>query len=370
MRDITVLTRSLFVAPLDCAALEQLTDCSLQLSQLALAELRRIDEGLPSAAPTLLAELLDENAALLESIHAERRAIVDAREIAASLQTWIDDLLSRPESAARRWLSGVDDFVVRARELTIEPLHRLKDWLGTAEPRSQWLAQAITTARLTAALSEALIDGDPNAARWLTAAALVQDIGRWTLEDRLAGSERVRVLVERQHAAVGAAILAGVRHCPTEIVLLVGAHHERLDGSGGPQRLSGRALSRRMQVLGLIVRFCELAGEAQQPGLSEDAGLLTAALALWREVLRGAFSEDLSKAFLNLLDAGLAERVAAAHAERSQLFVDRKHAVPQPHASLESPAAPSSAPQPMFLRRQRAGDRRGRLQSAHPVGPV
>jgi HD-GYP domain-containing protein (c-di-GMP phosphodiesterase class II) len=64
----------------------------------------------------------------------------------------------------------------------------------------------------------------------------------------------------RQHAIVGAEILSAV---PTlvEVAPVVRAHHERYDGSGYPQGLSGEAIPRLARVLAVADTYCALCSD-------------------------------------------------------------------------------------------------------------
>jgi HD-GYP domain-containing protein (c-di-GMP phosphodiesterase class II) len=84
-------------------------------------------------------------------------------------------------------------------------------------------------------------------------AGLLHDVGMRELDyDRLyrhpsPGTEERRTY--RRHPEIGAARLDGI--CPARVVAAVRSHHERWDGTGYPDRLSGEAIPQLSRIVHL-----------------------------------------------------------------------------------------------------------------------
>lgn len=227
--------------------------------------------------------------------------------------------------------------------------------------RADWFAQAIMSVRLMAAVLPRL-EFQPDVGTWLMTAALVQDIGNWHQPYRYRHQTVLREgrhRAEPNHPATGAAILNGLVDASAMLGLLVGTHHERVDGTGFPQRLAGSRLNVEQQTLGLIARLTELLTDplTGQLAVDHDEPLdIAAGLRLWREVRRGSFAEPLARVCLETMRTGLADRVCELYPARVQRMVDAPHPVPAPKArgpEIEAPAESAIKP-PVFLRRQRS----------------
>ncbi|MDZ4687571.1 MAG: HD domain-containing phosphohydrolase, partial [Planctomycetaceae bacterium] len=226
--------------------------------------------------------------------------------------------------------------------------------------RADWFTQAVMCARLTAAAYPAL-GLDRDASGWVIAAALVQDIGSWHQPHRYRHQKALqegRKRAEPNHPATGAAILNGLVDASVLLSLLVGTHHERIDGTGFPQRLSGPRLTREQQCLGLMARMTELLTDpiTGQLAVEHAEPLETAAgLRLWREVRRGSFAEPFARIVLDSLRPGLADDVNALYPMRVRRLVDMAHPVPAPLGQTTKPGMETSAVNaPAFLRHQRS----------------
>ena len=93
-------------------------------------------------------------------------------------------------------------------------------------------------------------------------AALFQDLGRLlamapTAAARKFNARRTEWL-EREHPAIGAALLGAVREAPSGLALMVAQHHERLDGRGSPRGLTAREILLPSRRLALCSRFAEM----------------------------------------------------------------------------------------------------------------
>ena len=106
-------------------------------------------------------------------------------------------------------------------------------------------------------------------AAWVIA-ALLQDVGWLALQPYVADSNRRgprrASWLAQQHPQIGAAILAAVNRIPLVLPHMVALHHERLDGSGFPRRLSGSLLSRMGRMLACTARTYELYEELSSDG--------------------------------------------------------------------------------------------------------
>lgn len=155
-------------------------------------------------------------------------------------------------------------------------------------------------AGLVRAMAVRLRMPEPEAA-WLELAARMQDIGLLALHLPLGGSaplsqELRRSLVD--HPRLGAEILAPLQALGLP-VSAVQAHHERVDGSGYPDGLSGDSIPAKAQILGAADAFHALTASRPWRAAETPAG----ALAAMRTT--GGFAVDI----LELLEAAIADAV-------------------------------------------------------------
>lgn len=89
-------------------------------------------------------------------------------------------------------------------------------------------------------------------------AALVHDIGKLTLPrlllDKPTGLTQYEYLTIQQHCAAGARLLQQ-RQVDARVITLVYHHHERWDGQGYPQGLSGSAIPRGARLIAIADAF-------------------------------------------------------------------------------------------------------------------
>jgi len=307
---------------------------------------------------------------LLHRIETQLALVEFTRETAARLAPLAVGLVTGTESSARRLRNLSAELVCGLSEGETQPAVIPEPGISLAAilerdgcPQAEWLAEAVLSWRLTAAVLPRM-ELDAGAGTWLQVASLVRDIGQWrTINRPSLGRHRS----DPNHPAAGAALLNGLEECSVALGLMVGAHHERIDGSGFPQRLSGRRLSREQQFLGLVVRLTEwlldpITGTLAQE--HQESLALAAGLRLWRDVRRGAFDEGLSRTVLDGLVPRLADEIELLYPARVQRIVDRGHEVPAPRGPLPAktaPAADEASPvgPPAFLRHSRG--RRGGL---------
>jgi hypothetical protein len=96
----------------------------------------------------------------------------------------------------------------------------------------------------------------------LVLSALLQDVGRLSSANRIAAArrrgEKRAEWLERQHPAIGAALLGAIGRAPVELVLMAGQHHERLDGGGFPRALASPDILPDSAILAAATRFARL----------------------------------------------------------------------------------------------------------------
>ncbi|HEV7923630.1 MAG TPA: HD domain-containing phosphohydrolase [Thermoanaerobaculia bacterium] len=129
--------------------------------------------------------------------------------------------------------------------------------------------------------------------------AMLHDVGMIGVPDQLltksplTDDERQQI---GEHTRMGASILEPMKTF-APFVPIVRWHHERLDGGGYPDGLTGEAIPLEAQVVGVANRYDELVHEE---GFAPDA----AAARLQSEAEGGALDRELVRTFLTTLDDG------------------------------------------------------------------
>lgn len=363
-RDVTTFTRVLLQRPLEWPVLQQLCEQALQLSQLALHELNQLVTTGTGAADEL-ATLLEQNWSLLHVIDGQRQLVEECRALAEPFASWMDTLARRSPDTKAAWQELVSSLadILRPRAgvawLPRAGINLTEALAREGLPHPERWAQAWLTARLAFTSADHLLDADPFASELLALAGLLQDIGWWSLDLQPTLQRGASDLPRRWHPHIGAAMLAGVPGCPSEVPLLVAAHHAR------PQHLAspgGRGLSRRARLLTLLVRWAELLCDpsCHQEALARQRGLIaTAAERIWREVQRGWFAEELAGRLLEWMESDPTEQVPLAEvAARQQVFADHQHPLAPPHSRASTRHSSSANRFPTSLRWRRERDRR------------
>jgi putative two-component system response regulator len=236
------------------------------------------------------------------------------RLIPVVLVTALDDTASR----IRGFEAGADDFVskpfnaheLRARVRSLLRIKRYTDDLDNAEAVIVSLALTIeardsTTgghcqrlARYASELGRALgLDDDDVSA--LTRGGFLHDIGKVGIPDAVL-LKRGRLTADeyeviKQHTVIGDRLCGDVRWL-RKVRPIVRYHHERLDGSGYPDGLSGDAIPLLAQIMSIVDIFDALTSErpyrAAMPAIS-------AAEELRREVTLGWRRAGLVDTFLD-----------------------------------------------------------------------
>ena len=231
--------------------------------------------------------------------------------------------------------AGADDFVskpydldeLRARVRSLTRIKQYTDELDSAE-------SVITSLALTVEARDASTDGHcQRLARYATAlgsaigvsqeelgalerGGYLHDVGKIGIPDAillkagpLSGDERSLM---QQHTVIGERLCGNLRSLAS-VRPIVRWHHERLDGSGYPDGLSGDRIPLCAQIVGVVDVFDAVTT------VRPYRGALPTALArelLLTEVRMGRFSPDLVGEFLSLVDTGRLDGIAGPETEK------------------------------------------------------
>jgi len=163
-------------------------------------------------------------------------------------------------------------------------------------------AHAQRVQRYAAALAEEACIRDPRMLEAIDAAALLHDIGKLGIPDRLLHKPGPLTAEEytqvKQHATIGADILSAMEF-PGTLALIVRHHHENWDGTGYPDGLRGEAIPIGARVLAIV--DCYDALTSDRPYRRSLSHARAAAMILER---RGTMYEPaIADAFLRMIDA-------------------------------------------------------------------
>jgi hypothetical protein len=168
---------------------------------------------------------------------------VTSRSLVASLEQLIEG-----GTTLAALLRPYDDKLVHsAMHIPLHPVAQLLLTAGQAS-RPESFDHALQAMALAGALMLAN-GGDTRALRQAMLAALIHDLGEMYIAplhgeadaDRTLDVQSYRHLVVHPH--VGRLLVEQLTHYPSEVARAVGEHHERLDGSGYPNRLQGEQVS-------------------------------------------------------------------------------------------------------------------------------
>jgi putative two-component system response regulator len=228
-------------------------------------------------------------------------ALHESRDRVSGLEAGADDFLSKPVNGA--------ELIARVRSLL--RIKRYTDELDSAESVIVSMALTIEArdpatdghcqrlARDAARLGEALGLADDDIAA-LRRGGFLHDIGKVGIPDavllkpsRLTAAE---FAVMRQHTIIGERLCGPLRSL-RRVRPIVRHHHERLDGSGYPDGLKGKAVPLLAQIMGIVDVFDALTTKRPyKPALPPAR----AREELLREVDRGWRDRDLVDVFLRV----------------------------------------------------------------------
>ncbi len=295
-------------------------------------------------------QLLTANEQLLQVVDSQLQLIQSTVHAAESLQPFIDGMLHADGFPAARLNHILDDLAAQATRQTgealvprtgidLERILAAHDW-----PSAWFYVSTIQNVRWTALLGPAFADFAPGIQRQLLATTLLADLGRLVGAGRSRNQPAPHRTMEfRLHPSLSAAMIAGLRGGSTEWARLAAQHHERLDGSGFPAGLSGRALAPTARCLTAIVRWGELVQQSCEMDAELDQ-LVCSAEELWRETRQGKFDSEVVTRLFSRVRDGLLDDVRAERRRRTITLIDPAHALAGPvFSTVESKAHPPVA---------------------------
>lgn len=137
----------------------------------------------------------------------------------------------------------------------------------------------------------------------LEAGAYLHDVGHLLIDDgilRYPGKLNLTQWeVVKAHTSLGVRVLEDCKAF-AEVMQIVELHHERVDGTGYPRRLSGGSIPRLVQVFALCDVWCALISERpHRPAYS-----ISGALCILREQIEcGHHEQELGESFLEFVKA-------------------------------------------------------------------
>lgn len=325
---------------------------ALALSRSVCDELLQTTEGKHSS----LSDLLDANESLLDWLTDRVHAAELYRPIALKLCDVQRDITRGTESTVASLASLAAEFAAAVKhgpQLSFEnaaDVSSLEEiFLPPREDDHQRCSQTLLTAWwLVNSVEREGLSAEKT--QRLLLAALAQDIGKQVESPTIHA-------FQPYHPATGAAMLAGLTDAPAEVAMLVGAHHERCDGSGFPQRLIGSRFSPMAQRLASAVRFAELIVDSKTASATMKTGEpldLLAGIRLWQEALRGAFDQALIRDVLETVRDGLAKAVEAGYPQHQRLLVEQPASIEQRLGTHRLDREHTAMSKPKFLQRRRS----------------
>jgi hypothetical protein len=362
----------------ELAPLARLGRQALELSRLLYDELCHvdlIDRPVVTAEP--LRELAADWTACVERLDDQLWLVVQTHECAEALHAVCDEVTHTtgvPPLALRRLAQRLQsDHISRpsVHALLPEPGVSLSGSLA----REHWndaelYVQALQAARWIVALLQDRLTWQDRLES-LTLAALLQDCGRLALKQlpqRIPTTEPEARQREARHPALGAAVLGNFVGLPADVPLLVGQHHERLDGSGFPRRLNGGQLGPEARLLTVVVRFVELLSEHDPADAAEGRAHRSAVGELVRETHRGKFDPAAVQWLLAALEPLTTDET------RLPLDIltrtDPPHSVPGQHTALSNTTTAQRVGTPADMPAYRIRTRGGRRKVLIPYSPI
>jgi HD-GYP domain-containing protein (c-di-GMP phosphodiesterase class II) len=160
---------------------------------------------------------------------------------------------------------------------------------------------ALRVQQLAFALAKAANVGDDRMLHAIAAAAMVHDIGKLGIPDRLLQKPGPLTPAEydgvKQHAALGGELLATIPF-PGPLALIVRHHHENWDGSGYPDGLAGEEIPIGARVLAIVDCYDALTSDRPyRRALSHEC-----AVAMIRERRGTMYDGALADVFMRIVD--------------------------------------------------------------------
>lgn len=122
-----------------------------------------------------------------------------------------------------------------------------------------YLARHSLHVGIVSALIGQLLEKSPEEVHFLGQAGLLHDIGKMKIPDELLSKpgqlDADEYEVVKRHAIYGAQIIRSMEGTSEAMALCALSHHERLDGSGYPEKLTGNALSLDCQIISVADTF-------------------------------------------------------------------------------------------------------------------
>lgn len=195
-------------------------------------------------------------------------------EVVAAAHT-LEALFCAPEAnpAFRADIAELADTLRKA--CALDPDAALAHIMFAREARYP-VRQAVNVAIVTALLLERM-NNDRARTQAAVCAALTMNLTIQALQDALYRQQAMTDAQKREiaaHPAQSAALLATLGVDDPVWLAIVEQHHEFVDGSGYPNRLSGAGVLREAQVIGLADRFCATVTErAYRAAIAPDVAL-------------------------------------------------------------------------------------------------
>lgn len=176
--------------------------------------------------------------------------------------------------------------------------------------------------------------------RQLGVGAMLHDIGKVDLPDWLRWKDEHFTLAEiqfyQEHVALGVT-LARKMQLPPEVVQIIGQHHEHMDGTGFPSRISGERIAMPARIVGMVNRYDNLCN----PHNPVRALTPHEALSLMFAQMKSRFDATLLNAFIRMMGVYPPGSVVQLTDDRHALVVSVNSERPlKPRVVVHDPQVP------------------------------
>lgn len=317
----------------------------------------------PTVPTPLLERLINETRSRVQILRAQLQLIDSTLSLSEMLRPVIEGVLMSDGFPVSRFEPLLEKISVQklkgqAESLIPWPGISLEQILAEAGwPQPWFYAQATHSARWVAAVRCGFAEDETYPCSFPIAAALLADIGLVMISRKrpglLNGKDARGVAAYRQHPNISAAVISGISGASLEWGLLAGQHHERLDGSGFPEKLSGRALTPACRGFTAATRWSELLLQDSAASTPEETLAITA-MALWKETQKGQFDAACVQRMFAAVDSQLLVTAQQSDVTEPVPLLDPAHGLTGPHHSVEvdteSELAAPGPPSPQYLR--------------------